>query len=333
MKTILFVGSFLSKHRGTTSVAEKFSELVRNDYHSIVVSRKEHKLFRAVEILAALLFRRFDFMHANIYSGQSFRVVEIAVLLAKFRKKRVILALQGGALHEFYGANKRRIDKVFASADRIYSPSYFLIENFAAQGWTIDYHPNFLELKYFPYNRDRVIPRSILWVRAFSDNYQPDVAIRVLHTLRQRFPDVRLTMVGPDRGLQASVESLISELDLEDAVDIVGRVPNHELFHYYQTHSVYINTTKYESFGLAMVEAASCGVPMVSMNVGEIPYMWKDRESIMLAADGETMADGIAELFDSQELADTLSGNARKIAQKYDWQHVRNDWLKMLENI
>ena len=142
--------------------------------------------------------------------------------------------------------------------------------------------PNSIDLEKFPFKRDTVKKHSLLWVRAFTNIYNPEIPVRILHELRKLFPDVYLTMVGPDKGTLREVEALINRLDLEDHINITGPIPNEELRKYYQSHSVYLNTTSFESFGVAVLEAASCGMPIVSNSVGEIPLIWEDGKNILL---------------------------------------------------
>jgi SAM-dependent methyltransferase len=85
--------------------------------------------------------------------------------------------------------------------------------------------------------------------------------------LKKNFPQISLTMIGPDKGILNEILLMIKELGLESNIKIIGPISNQELFKYYQSHSVYLNTTSYESFGVALVEAAACGIPIVSTNV------------------------------------------------------------------
>ena len=120
-------------------------------------------------------------------------------------------------------------------------------------------------------------------MRAFHDIYHPKLAIETVANLKLRHPDVHLTMIGPDQGTLPACRDRIRELGLEDHISILGYLPNTELNQYYSSHAVYLNTTRYESFGVALIEAGSCGIPCVSTSVGEIPYIWQDGVNILLA--------------------------------------------------
>lgn len=243
------------------------------------------------------------------------------------------MILRGGKLTEFDTAFPQKISKVFNRADSIYSPSLFLKNYFAHKGIQVKYLPNGVDLNGFPFKRDLVNDYSLLWVRAFNDIYNPDLAVRVLYEVRKDFPNSTLTMVGPDNGALNETMKIIDSLGLDGSIKIVGSIPNIELFKYYQTHSVYLNTTSYESFGVALIEAASCGIPIVSTNVGEIPYIWKDNYDILLSSlDSILFSNRVKDILKDKELSDKLSTNARSVAQKFNWSNVNEQWNQLLSN-
>jgi hypothetical protein len=85
---ILFVGSFLSKNRGTKGVAETLAENLLQDGISIkLVSPFENKIIRIVHILFSILFYRGSKIHIDVFSGPAFRIAEIASLISVVKKK------------------------------------------------------------------------------------------------------------------------------------------------------------------------------------------------------------------------------------------------------
>jgi len=139
-------------------------------------------------------------------------------------------------------------------------------------------------------------------------------------------------MIGPDKGLLEDTEELVKKLGIADKIVMKGRVPNEALYKYYQSHSVYLNTTAYESFGVAVLEAAACGIPVVSTRVGEIPYIWKEGEEMfMCEAEAVQMAEKVVEIFESSELANKFSLNAQKKAESFEWAVIKLKWINLLK--
>ncbi|MBE0653253.1 MAG: glycosyltransferase family 4 protein [Bacteroidales bacterium] len=109
---------------------------------------------------------------------------------------------------------------------------------------------------------------------------------------------------------------------------------NDKLYSYYHSHDVFLNTTSYESFGVAVLEAASCGIPVVTTNVGEIPFLWRHGQEILMAENliPSKFADEIFKIFSDPSLADILSKNARKKAEEFDWELIRDKWLRLFSD-
>lgn len=329
---ILMIGTYLSKDKGSKSISEKIAPLLANDCKIILKSHYKNKLLRIIDIAISTCFFRYDKIHIDVFSDLAFFIAEVTVLLARVRRKKIYLTLRGGKLAEFELEHSTRVSKVLNQAIYIQTPSLFLKEYFEGKGFQIHYLPNLINLEHFPYKRDSVKPFSLLWVRAFTPIYQPDLAVILFDNVRKKYPLATLTMVGPDKGNLEEVFKLIDRLGLRENITITGPVPNEKLYQYYNAHEVYLNTTIYESFGVAIVEAAACGIPIVSTDVGEIPYLWTHEENILLVNDFEatSFVQQVFRIFEDKELAKKLSVNANLKAQSFDWGRIKPLWIKLL---
>lgn len=277
---------------------------------------------------------KYDIILLQSFSLKSFYLQDAVSLLAGWLKKPVVFTLRGGAFCEFYADNSAWCKRVLRRAALINTPSRFIQSCISTHGFTVQYVPNFIELNLFPFQRKQVSGNSLLWVRAFNDIYHPELAIESVHALKAEFPDIHLTMVGPDQGTQHRCEELIKELGLENDITLTGPIPNHQLASFYQSHAVYLNTTRYESFGVALVEAAACGIPCVSVPVGEIPYLWKDEENMIFCErDTASMAKKIAELLKNPHQAEEIGKKASEKAQDFAWENVRTYWVPTLQQL
>ncbi|MGH2936424.1 MAG: glycosyltransferase family 4 protein [Gaiellaceae bacterium] len=100
-----------------------------------------------------------------------------------------------------------------------------------------------------------------------------DVAVRALASLPA---DTVLVVLGegPER---AALESLARELGVDGRLHLPGRVP--DVTAWLRRASVYVQPSRWEGFGLAVLEAMVCGLPVVATRVSSLPE---------LVADGET---------------------------------------------
>jgi len=333
VKTILFIGSHLSKEKGTKSASENVAELLEDIYTIKLSSQRSNLVLRLFDIVKDSIFYDYEIIHIDIYSGKALLYAKIASVVAKFRNKKIIMNLHGGRLHERYTDDSSKFE-FFKLADKLISPSNFLSTFFISNFFNVEVITNYIDQRNFPYQRENYQRYSLLWIRAFNDIYQPELAINIVNVLKEKYPEVHLTMIGPDKGSLKSSENLIKRLNLKKYISILGKVPNQNLYQYFHSHAVYLNTTKYESFGLAVLEAASCGIPIVSTRVGEIVYIWKENEEVMMADSNETeFVEKVSLIFDSFDLSDKLSENAYKKAETFDRIRIKAKWVNLFENI
>jgi glycosyltransferase involved in cell wall biosynthesis len=329
IKNILFIGNYLSRTRGSKGVVETIVNQIDNPKLIFrLCSKFENKLVRLIDFIWSLFFTKYDEVYVDVYSGKAFFFTKLAVMASKIRGKKIIGTLRGGALKEYDQKNKGIILKTIKKIDRLQSPSKFLIHYFNQNNLNVNYLPNPISLIDFKYNRSKVIDNSILWVRAFDEIYNPSLAIRIVYELKKDMPDIKLTMIGPDRGILKECIQLIDSLDLKNNIEILGKIPHEELPLYYQTHDVFLNTTSYESFGNALVEAAACGIPIVSTSVGEIPYSWEHKKNIILinSFEAKVFSSIIRDLMQNNPLKTSLSLLARKKAEQYDISKIIPLW-------
>ncbi|MGK0307086.1 MAG: glycosyltransferase involved in cell wall biosynthesis [Urechidicola sp.] len=320
-KKILFIGNYLSKTRGSKGVIETIIKHINHTkFNYKLCSKHENKFFRFLDFIWFLFFSTYDKIYVDIYSGQAFLFTRLAVFASKVRRKEIIGTLHGGALKEYDQKNKGIVIKIIQKIDRLQSPSKFLIHYFNQKKINVSYLPNPISITNFEYDRSNVTSKTILWVRAFDEIYNPSLAIRIVYELKKDMPDIKLTMIGPDRGILKECIQLIDSLDLKNNIEILGKIPHEKLSFYYQTHDIYLNTTSYESFGNALIEAASCGIPIVSTSVGEIPFSWEHKKNIILVKsfNEKAFSSVLGDLLQNNDLKTSLSLLARKKAEQYD---------------
>lgn len=330
---ILFIGNFLSKTRGTIGPVEGVMNYLKDDYTIHKASSYNNQILRLLDMIFKSIFYKYDILHIDVYSGSATFFAFATSLIGKLRGKKIILNLHGGRLFEVYSKSPSSITKLFLRATKIITPSMYLKANFERAGFSIEYLPNSVNLLNFPYKRGRDNNHKLLWVRAFCHTYNPHIAIESLSKILKVYPDATLTMVGPDKGLLNENQKLIDDLGLKDKVHITGKVPNDQLYTYYHSHQVFLTTTSYESFGVALLEAASTGIPIISTSVGEIPYMWENSKSALLINNisSDEMADKIISLLDESNKQVLLADAAHKKSQDFVWEKLRNKWIEILK--
>jgi len=330
MKTILFIGNFLSRSKGTINPSEKLvARLEAAGYITLHASSYKNLVYRFLHIVTLTVVKRYDIIHIDVFSGKALWFALFSCMVARWRNKRIILSLHGGKLPVVFKRKQKRIEFLFKQTSLV-SPSLYLKEFFNSKGFLVQYIPNSIDLSSFPYtwHPSSLQAQKMIWVRAFAEIYRPTLAIEIVAQILKKYSGATLTMIGPPGDWSSQTEEFIKKYGLSQQVFILKPVNNSELKNYLSTHSVFLNTTRYESFGMGVLEAMACGIPVVSASVGEIPYLWSNRVTAMLVSDDSAVSfsQAIEQLFDEQDLAKNISVNARREAEKFDWKLNKPKW-------
>lgn len=313
-------------------MAYRLKEKLKGEYEITLASPYENKILRMLHIIWQSCFHPGKKMMIDVYSGQAMYFAAVASFIGKYlSKKKVIYMLRGGNLVNFFEQNNTFVRKVLSRADAIYTPSQYLQQEFVQRGYRVELLENFIDLSRFNSTVSHD-PSKLLWVRSFKHIYHPLIAIQVLDLLRKRGLACSLTMVGPDDGEMEACKEKVSTLGLDNFITFTGPIPNENLPELYRAHGIYLNTTSYESFGNALLEAAACGLVPISNAVGEILHMWKDGENIFLVRENnvDEYVDHITSLLKDEGRFQTMSACAQQNSRKYDWYLIKPKWISLL---
>jgi glycosyltransferase involved in cell wall biosynthesis len=148
-----------------------------------------------------------------------------------------------------------------------------------------------------------------------------ETSIRVVARLLPQYPDVHLQVVGNGDN-QAYFETLVQELGLAGHVTFRGRLAGKELVAAYRSAQVLLAPSRKESFGMAIVEAMACGLPVVAGAVDGVPLVVRHEQTGFLVAPDDVagFTAKVSLLFDDPALVKRLSLAARQVALRdYQW--------------
>jgi glycosyltransferase involved in cell wall biosynthesis len=178
-------------------------------------------------------------------------------------------------------------------------------------------------------NPPDVVPegaRIMLSVSRLTQQKGIDVAVEALSFL----PDDVLLVVlgeGPEREL---LEQLALEHDVASRVVLPGRVP--DVAAWLGRASVYVQPARWEGFGLAVLEAMVCGLPVVATNVSSLPELVADGETgLLVPPDDAAALAGAVE----RALADPALGQAGLARARRDFsvQRMADRTLALYERL
>ncbi|NER12163.1 glycosyltransferase [Leptobacterium flavescens] len=335
MKRILYIGNKLADKNRTATSIDTLGVLLENEgYKLYYSSSKENKVLRLIDMLLSCINHRkkADVVLIDTYSTQNFYFAFLVSQLSRWLKLPYIPILHGGNLENRLKNNPRLCKKIFNHARINISPSEFLKVTFEKYGFdNVEYIPNSVEIEKYRWKQRTDLKARLLWVRSFAGIYNPEMAVEVSSELNKQGIESLLCMVGPDKdGSMITTKNLANAKGVE--IKLTGKLEKEEWHELSEEYDIFINTTNFDNMPVSIIEAMALGLPVVSTEVGGIPYLLKDGENSLLVEKGNSlqMAARIRELLGSPALTQKLSCNARKKAEAFNWDEIKHKWMETL---
>ncbi len=332
----MYLGNDLSQNSKYHSAFETLKNNLRSEgYTLITASSMKNQFFRLFHMIFVILTkgRKTDFILIDTFSTNAFYFAFVCSQLASLLQKKYIPILHGGDLPKRLKKSPKLSSLLFKNSYINVSPSNFLKHEFSKYDFKVKLIPNSIILENYKFKERSSIQPKLLYVRAFASIYNPLLAIEVLEIVLQKYSKAELCMVGPDRdGTLALVQQEIKKRGLEKKVTITGVLPKEKWHELSKNYDVFINTTNIDNTPVSLIETMALGLPIVTTNVGGIPYLVEDEIDSLLVTPNNAvqMSDAIFKLLESDVLVQNLSRNGREKAEAMDWNAVKELWNEIL---
>lgn len=178
--------------------------------------------------------------------------------------------------------------------------------------------------------------RWLLTVARLTAHKGIDTGIRVVAQLATAYPELVYAVVGSGDQLPG-LEKLAQSLGVLDRVRFFTDVPDTDLPAFYSCAEIYLGLSRataqgVEGFGISLVEASACGLPIVAGRSGGIPDAVREGETGLLV-DPEQPAGAAAAvkvLLEDRALASRLGAEGRRSVETYfNWNRVAGDLARL----
>lgn len=312
-------------------------ELVRTNapYSPAFVGRVP--VLRALARLVPYLFAlwrasgRCDVMHVLANSGWSWHLFSApAIWIARLRGTPVIVNYRGGEAELFFADAPRFVHRTLGSASGLVVPSAFLEGVFQRFGFDSRIVPNIINLQRFavPRTAGKADAPHVVVTRNLEPIYDIPTVLSAFALVLKRIPAATLTVAGsgPER---QNLENMVRALGIADAVTFAGRIDNEKIPALYASADLMLNPSTVDNMPISILEAFASGVPVVSTDVGGVPFIAEHGRTALLipARAPERMAEAMIELLLDQDKAQRLSAAASEEVKQYAWPVIREKWL------
>lgn len=334
---ILYIGNNLKSKLTNQTTLTLLSNLLRDEGYLVKISSSiNNRFLRLVSMLWAIITyrRKTDYVLIDTYSTKNFYYALVSSQLCRMLKLKYIPILHGGNLPNRLDKSPRLCRLIFKNSYMTVAVSKYLKYEFDKRGYKSIFIPNVLEIKNYPFVKRQILVPKLLYVRAFSSVYNPEMAIKVLSELQKEYPKAILCMIGPEKDNSFnSCKALVDTLGLQNSVEFTGMLSKAEWYKKSEAYNIFINTTNIDNVPVSVMEAMALGLPIVSTNVGGMPFLIENNVTGILVNknDVNAMTNAIKTICKNENIANDLVVNARNQVENNDWSNIKQLWHNILQ--
>ena len=300
----------------------------RVDRVRLRISGRAGYLLNGSEVKRLFDARGCDLLNAHYATGYG-----VLASLAGVRPR--LLSVWGSDVYDFPRVSplhRALLRRVLASADGLASTSVAMAGQtelvLGSARRTIAITPFGVDLDAFvprAQGGDPAAPLVVGTVKTLAAKYGIDTLLRAFAHLAPRHDgrELRLRIVGdgPDRAL---LQALAARLGIAGRCEFVGAVAHADVPAQLRSFDVFVAASRLdsESFGVAVIEASACALPVVVTRVGGLPEVVSEGETglVVEREDEAALARAIQRLIGDAALRERLGRNGRAwVRQRYEW--------------
>ena len=175
--------------------------------------------------------------------------------------------------------------------------------------------------------------KKIISIGRLDEQKGFDILIDVWKKVNAKHPDWILEIYG-EGSLRKELQDKIDSLNLTDTLILKGNEKNIQLK--YLESSIYVMSSRYEGMPMVLLEAMSCGLPLVSFDCPCGPKdIIKDGENGFLIKFGniDEMAEKISYLIENEDKRIEIGKKSKELSYNYLEEKIMNQWKELFENL
>lgn len=175
--------------------------------------------------------------------------------------------------------------------------------------------------------------RYILTVTNFRPHKNDWTLIRAFSRLVARVPDIALVLAGPAAGPLDGLRRWIDRMQLREKIFLPGLIAETDLPALYAGAHLFAFPSLYEGFGLPVLEAMACGVPVVCSSSSSLPEVVGESGRLLDPNDEQAWSDTIYELLQDERSRQRWIQSGLDRASRFSWSRSVSLLLDVLERV
>jgi len=319
-------------------------------FPSLTRGLDKDRLAHVLKNVRGLSTGKFDIIHFNIVPDW-FNPIWPFVAVARAIGVKTVLNIHGFIPIELtFTENQRLIpdslrllysQKIYRFVNKIVVNSQYMfnaiVNYYGIEPSKIGIIPNGVNFKRFSNQKKNMVligDPSILYFGNLLARKGVDILIRAIAKAKAELPEIKLHLVG-----SGDLCGYLKQLALGEKIDrqvvFWGSADYTLVPQYYKGADICVFPSRYEPFGIVILEAFASGKPVIASHVGGIPEIVSDGKNGVLVKPNDPVAlsDAIVALSQDDNLRKKLSECALETAARYSWENIAKKYLLLYSDL
>lgn len=270
--------------------------------------------------------RRADLVHIFTAAFSPFLLTTTpAILMARLLGKPVILNYRDGRAADHLAS--RWVRSVLRRAHLLVFPSGFLKDLFRRFGFDGAVVYNVVDMERFPFRPRNPLRPVLISCRLLERLYAVENTLRAFKRVRHVYESARLLVIGS--GDQEEALRQIVLVEGIEGVEFHGAVPHADVARWMDRADIFVNSSREDNMPHSIIEAFSCGLPVITTGAGGIPYIVDHGRNGLLVDidDPAALADAILHILQNPALAEAMIAEGLgDCKERYSWTAAHRRW-------
>lgn len=251
-------------------------------------------------------FKKYDYWQLKYWTAISIFISKYIISVSNFNKKDIVRHYpfaSGKVFVTHHGYDKQRFDRAMNKDDvRRIKKKYRISKNY------------------------------ILFLGTLKPSKNIEGLIKAYSLLSSDFPDVELVIAGKKGWLYEEIFKLVKDFDLESKVIFTDYIDEEDKPELIKGSRVFVSPSYWEGFGIIVLEAMACGIPVVISRAAGLPEVGGNLAIYVDQSSPKSIAYGIKKILNMPKRGyDQLSFKVSERAKLFSWKDTAKKTLNILE--
>lgn len=142
-----------------------------------------------------------------------------------------------------------------------------------------------------------------------------------------------MILAGGKGWLYDEIYDSVNKLHLQESIKFLGYIPDDDVPKLLCGADLFVFPSLYEGFGLPVLEAMACGVPVISSNVASLPEVAKSAAILVDPQDVNDISQGIEKLIQDKKLCNSLIVAGLERAKEFTWEKTADRYIDICKEL